>query len=43
MGELDTAVEDVLNEQSKFLWKWRSHVIHLYQPLNLGNSDADGQ
>ena len=44
MEELNTVVEDVLNEQSKLLWKWRSHIVHLLsQPLNPSNAEADGQ
>ena len=43
MDEVNTLVEDVLNEQSTLLWKWREHIMSiLTKPLNAGD-EADGQ
>ena len=44
MEEAHDMFEEVLNPQSKLLWKWRTHLIGLLtQPLTSGDEDADGQ
>jgi E3 ubiquitin-protein ligase SHPRH len=42
--ELDTLIEDVLNEQADLLWEWREHImVLLSQPLTQKEDEADGQ
>jgi E3 ubiquitin-protein ligase SHPRH len=42
--ELDTLIEDVLNEQANLLWEWRKHIIVLLsRPLTQKEDEVDGQ
>ncbi|THG95740.1 hypothetical protein EW026_g5964 [Hermanssonia centrifuga] len=44
IDEANEMIEELLNEQSGLLWKWRTRIIALLtQPLTSGESDADGQ
>ncbi|KAI0830062.1 SNF2 family N-terminal domain-containing protein [Trametes gibbosa] len=44
MLEANELIEDLLNEQSKLLWQWRTKLIALLtQPLGSKDQDADGQ
>ncbi|KAI0668956.1 SNF2 family N-terminal domain-containing protein [Trametes maxima] len=42
--EANELIKDLLNEQSKLLWQWRTKLITLLtQPLGSKDQDADGQ
>lgn len=44
MEEVNEIIDELLNQQSALLWKWRSHLIQvLTRPLTSGDDDADGQ
>lgn len=36
-------IDEVLNEQGKLIWKWRSHLVSLLTQSLTSNDDADGQ
>lgn len=44
MEEINEKVDELLNQQSALLWRWRSHLIKLLtMPLNSRGDEADGQ
>ncbi|KAF8153782.1 SNF2 family N-terminal domain-containing protein [Crassisporium funariophilum] len=44
MDEVNTLIEDVLNEQSDLIWEWRERIVSLLtQGLTPGEDQADGE
>ncbi|KDR77994.1 hypothetical protein GALMADRAFT_244962 [Galerina marginata CBS 339.88] len=44
MEEVNTVIEEVFNEETNLLWKWRAHIMGLLtKSLNPGENEADGQ
>jgi E3 ubiquitin-protein ligase SHPRH len=44
LEEADKLIDQVLNAQSRLLWKWRTHIYNLLtQNLTASNNEVDGQ